>query len=48
MNAEIEALQKNKTWEMVDLSARKKPMGCKWIYTAKYRAKGTLERYKVN
>ena len=47
MNAEIEALQKNKTWEMVDLPIKKKTVGCKWVYTIKYRANETLERYKV-
>ena len=47
MNAEIEALQKNKTWEMVDLPIKKKTVGCKWVYTIKYRADETLERYKV-
>ena len=29
MNVEIKALEKNKTWELVDLLARKKPMGWK-------------------
>ena len=29
MNVEIKALEKNKTWELVDLLARKKSVGCK-------------------
>ena len=32
---------------MVDFLARKKPVGCKWDYTIKYKADGTLEKYKV-
>ncbi|WJZ92580.1 hypothetical protein VitviT2T_011566 [Vitis vinifera] len=47
MNVEMEALKKNKTWELVKLSAGKKPVGCKWVYTVKYRADGSIERYKV-
>ena len=47
MNVEMEALEKNKTWEFVDLPAGKRPVGCKWVYTVKYRADETLERYKV-
>ena len=47
MNAEIKALEKNKTWEMIDLLARKKPVGCKWDYTIKYKVDRTLEKYKV-
>ena len=29
MNVEMEVLKKNKTWELVKLSAGKKPVGCK-------------------
>ena len=47
MNEEMEALEKNKTWELVDLSTGKKSMKCKQVYTFKYRTHGTLERYKV-
>jgi transposase InsO family protein len=47
MNAEMEALEKNKTWELVKLPAGKKPVGCKWVYTVKYRADESIERYKA-
>jgi hypothetical protein len=47
MNVEMEALEKNKTWELVELPAGKKPVGCKWVYTVKYRADGSVERYKA-
>ncbi|RVW24991.1 Retrovirus-related Pol polyprotein from transposon TNT 1-94 [Vitis vinifera] len=39
--------KKNKTWELVKLPAGKKPVGCKWVYTVKYRADGSIERYKT-
>ena len=47
MDAEMEALEKNKTWEMGDLPTGKNLVGCKRVYTVKYRVDGTLERYKV-
>ena len=40
-------LEKNNTWELVDLPAGKRPVGCKWVYTVKYKASGSLERYKA-
>ena len=47
MNEEMRALEKNKTWDVVELPKGKKPVGCKWVYTVKYNADGTLERYKA-
>ena len=47
MNEEMKVLEKNKTWDFVDVSAGKKSMECKWVYTVKYRANESLERYKV-
>ena len=32
MEAEMDALQKNETWELVYLPSSKKPMGCKWVF----------------
>ena len=47
MNVEMQALEKNKTWELVTLPAGKRPVGCRWVYTVKYKADGSLERYKA-
>ncbi|KAK4254159.1 hypothetical protein QN277_020331 [Acacia crassicarpa] len=44
---EMEALKRNKTWNVVDLPQGKKPVGCKWVFTPKYKADGTLEKYKA-
>lgn len=47
MIEEMRALEKNKTWEIVELPKGKKVIGCKWVYTLKYQADGSLERYKA-
>ena len=44
---EIRALEKNGTWEVMNLPRGKKPVGCKWVFTMKYKADGTVERYKA-
>ena len=37
----------NNTWEIVDLPKGKKPVGCRWVYTVKYKSDGSLDRYKA-
>ncbi|RVW39635.1 Retrovirus-related Pol polyprotein from transposon RE1 [Vitis vinifera] len=44
---EINALKKNGTWEVVDLPREKKVVGCKWVFTIKSKADGSVERYKA-
>ncbi|RVW48104.1 Retrovirus-related Pol polyprotein from transposon RE1 [Vitis vinifera] len=43
---EIDALEKNGTWTITDLPVGKRPVGCKWIFTIKYKADGSVERFK--
>lgn len=47
MQNELSALHHNKTWILVDLPKGKTPIGCKWVFITKYRAAGTIERYKA-
>jgi len=47
MDKEIQALDANHTWEVVSLPPGKKPIDCKWVYKAKYKADGSLERLKA-
>ena len=47
MKVEMDTLEKNKTWEVVDLPRENKPVGCKWVFSVKYKADGSLERYKA-
>lgn len=44
---EMNALKKNGTWEIVDLPKEKKTVGCKWVFTVKCNADGSVERYKA-
>jgi hypothetical protein len=47
MKEEMYALQKNKTWELVQLPKGKKAVGCKWVFTVKQNPKGEVDRYKA-
>ena len=40
-------MEKNGTWELVDLPRGKTTVGCKWVFTVKYKYDGSLERYKA-
>ncbi|GAA0145524.1 transmembrane signal receptor [Lithospermum erythrorhizon] len=35
-------------WEITELPRDKQPVGCKWVFTIKYQADGTKERYKAH
>ncbi|PRQ26985.1 putative RNA-directed DNA polymerase [Rosa chinensis] len=47
MNEELEALQKNATWELVPMPVGKKTVGGRWVFTVKLNADGTINRYKA-
>ena len=46
MQEEIDALQKNDTWELVPRVIGQKVIGCKWVYKTKFNSNGTLNRCK--
>lgn len=41
------ALEKNGTWELVDLPGVKKSVRCKWVSIVKYQSDNFVERYKA-
>ncbi|KAJ9559500.1 hypothetical protein OSB04_004660 [Centaurea solstitialis] len=47
MEEEMKALTKNKTWESRILPPGKKTVGCRWVFTIKYKPDGTIDRYKA-
>ncbi|XP_070010685.1 uncharacterized mitochondrial protein AtMg00820-like [Nicotiana sylvestris] len=47
MQQEIQALEDNMTWDIVDLPKGKTPIGCKWVYKVRYKANGEVERFKA-
>ncbi|RVX16125.1 Retrovirus-related Pol polyprotein from transposon TNT 1-94 [Vitis vinifera] len=47
MNEEMKSLQNNETSELVECPLGKKLVGCRWIYTVKYKANGSIERFKA-
>ncbi|XP_035210629.1 uncharacterized mitochondrial protein AtMg00820-like [Stegodyphus dumicola] len=44
---EMEALKRNKTWELVDLPKGKQATGNKWTFKTKSDASGNVIRYKA-
>uniref|UniRef100_A0A2N9FP96 Reverse transcriptase Ty1/copia-type domain-containing protein n=1 Tax=Fagus sylvatica TaxID=28930 RepID=A0A2N9FP96_FAGSY len=44
MVEEMEALQKNSTWKLVELPKDKKTVGCKWVFTVKHKADGSSRK----
>ncbi|XP_057989182.1 uncharacterized protein LOC110665732 [Hevea brasiliensis] len=40
MNQELQALEKNGTWELCELPKRKKAIGSKWVFKVKYKPDG--------
>jgi Reverse transcriptase (RNA-dependent DNA polymerase) len=47
MREELDALEKNETWEIINLPNGKKIVGCKWAYKIKYKNDGSIDRHKV-
>lgn len=43
----MKALHKSSTWELTGLPRDKRTVGCKWVYTVKHWADGSLECYKA-
>ena len=47
MNEYIDAIEKNQTWDLVDIPADKTNIGVKWVYKTKLNEKGELEKHKA-
>ena len=47
MKEELEAIERNSTWELVKLPEKCKSIGVKWIYKSKRNVFGEITRYKA-
>lgn len=47
MKSEFDSLQKNKTWQLVELPEGKSPVHCKWVFRSKRDIHGNVIRYKA-
>ena len=47
MDEEMETLDKNEAWDLVDFPTGRKPIGNKWAFKNKLNAKGKVEKYKA-
>ncbi|XP_077249267.1 uncharacterized protein LOC143888733 [Tasmannia lanceolata] len=47
MEAEMDALAKNQTWQLASLPPGAQVVGCKWVFTVKYLPDGSVERLKA-
>ena len=47
MKEEFISLQKNNTWELVDLPPRRKLVQCKWVFKTKFAADGSHLKHKA-
>ena len=47
MDEEIKAIDRNNTWELVELPEGKQTIGVKWVFKKRLNAQGEVERYKA-
>jgi len=47
MDAEMEAIERNDTWELTDPPKGHKIIGVKWIYKTKLKNNGEMDKYKA-
>ena len=47
MDVEMKSIEKNRTWQLVDLPKGKDAIGLKWVYKTKYNEDGSVQKYKA-
>lgn len=47
MDNELAALERNHTWDVVDLPPKVEPIRCKWVYKVKRHSDGNVERFEA-
>uniref|UniRef100_A0A803PYF0 Reverse transcriptase Ty1/copia-type domain-containing protein n=1 Tax=Cannabis sativa TaxID=3483 RepID=A0A803PYF0_CANSA len=47
MDAEIVAIERNNTWELMELPKGQKTIGVKWVYKTKLKENGEIDKHKA-
>ena len=47
MNNEIDSIERNQTWDLVDLSDDKNSIGVKWVFKTKLNERGEVDKQKA-
>jgi transposase InsO family protein len=47
MVSEVDSIQRNGTWELIELPEGRQAIGCKWVFKIKRKADGSIDRYKA-
>lgn len=47
VSGEINALEASGTWDITVLPPGKKAIGCRWVFTIKYKSNGEIDRFKA-
>lgn len=47
VNEEMQALVKNKTWDVVTRTPGVETVGCRWVFSIKYNTNGAINRFKA-
>ena len=48
MDAEMDSISRNDTWEMTYLPAGAKKVGVKWVYKTKLNENGEIDKFKAH
>ncbi|CAL2256677.1 unnamed protein product [Prunus armeniaca] len=47
MESELDSMENNQVWDLVELPEGVKPIGCKWVFKTKKDSMGNIERFKA-
>lgn len=47
MNEEINMIEKNNTWKLVEKPQDKEVIGLKWVYKIKFNEDGSIQKHKA-
>ena len=47
MNNEIDSIERNQTWDLVDLPHDKNSIGVKWVFKTKLNERGEVDKHKA-